>query len=154
MTLKECNTDTIKLCGNEFKKYKHVKGYINEVFERIKSDGFTYYNAWYLVTTYGKQTEEILKTYKLLNKEDIEVRMVIAEARFGITYEMVLTPLDFFIRRTGRLYFDINSVRKFMDPVLAEFKAQFNVDDTQIQIWREELESELERHSNFSLERD
>lgn len=154
VTLKECYTDTIKLCGNEFKKYKHVKAYIDEVFDSIKSDGFTSYHAWYLVTTYGKQTEEILKTCKLLKVEDAEVRLAIAEARFGITYEMALTPLDFFIRRTGRLYFDINSISKLMDPVFEEFKTQFKVDDSQIREWREELENEIDTHSNFTLERE
>ncbi len=34
--LKSCKTEAIPLCGNEFKKYKHVKKYIVEVFDRIK----------------------------------------------------------------------------------------------------------------------
>ena len=58
--LKPCTTDTIPLCGNEFKKFKHVKKYIATIFDRIKSDGFTEHDAWFLVTNYGKQTETIL----------------------------------------------------------------------------------------------
>ena len=79
--------------------------------------------------------------------------MAKAELRFGVDYEMVQNPMDFFIRRTGRLYFNIDSVRHLMEPILEEFKSIFNVDDAQILSWREALLAELAEHSNFSLER-
>lgn len=153
--LRECATDKIPLCGNlDFKKFKHVKKYIVEVYDRIKSDGFTEHDAWFLVTNYGKQTETILETYAGLKDQDRYVRMAKAELRFGIEYEMVQNPMDFFIRRTGRLYFDIDSVRSLMDPILEEFKSSCKVDDAQLLAWKEELNAELEEHSNFSLERE
>ena len=152
--LKECYTEEIPLSGNDgFKKFKHVTKYIAEVYERMKPDGFLEHDAWSLVTRYGKQTETILKTYKGLKDADKYVRMAKAELRFGIDYEMVQNPMDFFIRRTGRLYFDIDSVRNLMEPLLEEFKAIYKVNDAQILEWRETLQAELEEHSNFSLER-
>ncbi|HZJ19092.1 MAG TPA: glycerol-3-phosphate dehydrogenase/oxidase, partial [Pricia sp.] len=152
--LKKCFTEEIPLCGNDgFKKFKHVTKYIAEVYDRMKPDGFTEHDAWALVTRYGKQTETILKTYKSVKDTDQYVRMAKAELRFCIAYEMVQNPMDFFIRRTGRLYFDIDSVRKLMEPVLEEFKAIYKVDDSQILEWRETLQAELDEHSNFSLDR-
>ena len=79
--------------------------------------------------------------------------MAKAELRFGIDYEMVQNPMDFFIRRTGRLYFDIDSVRKLMEPILDEFKTIFKVDDAQLLNWKEQLQVAIEEHSDFSLER-
>ena len=79
--------------------------------------------------------------------------MAKAELRFGIDYEMVQNPMDFFIRRTGRLYFDIDSVRDLMEPILQEFKAIYKVDDAQLATWKEELERQLDEHSNFSMNR-
>ncbi|HMB63310.1 MAG TPA: glycerol-3-phosphate dehydrogenase/oxidase [Eudoraea sp.] len=149
----ECSTAEIPLCGNDFKKYKAVKKYIAEVFERISPDGFTKHDAWFLVTNYGKQTEAILATYASLKGEDVHVRMIRAELRFGIRYEMVQTPMDFFIRRTGRLYFDINSVRTMMDPVLDEFKSMYKSDNAQIQKWKDALVAAIDEHSKYSLER-
>lgn len=152
--LKECFTDEIPLAGNvEFKKFKHVKKYITAVYERIKTEGFTEYDAWFLVTNYGKQTELILETYATLKDTDNYVRLAKAELRFGIDYEMVQNPMDFFIRRTGRLYFDIDGLRSLMEPVLEEFKTQYGADEAEILQWREELNGELEEHSNFSMER-
>jgi glycerol-3-phosphate dehydrogenase len=153
ITIKECHTDQIPLCGNEFKNFKKVKKYINELEERLKPEGLSRYEAWYLVTTYGVQSETILKTYSKLSDTDPALRLLKAELQFGIEFEMVHTPMDFFIRRTGRLYFDIESIRQFMEPVLDEFKAKLGADEAQITTWREQLNQALKEHSHFSVER-
>ncbi|MAU26328.1 MAG: glycerol-3-phosphate dehydrogenase [Muricauda sp.] len=148
-----CTTDKIPLCGSDFKKSKHVKKYIAEVYGRIKKDGFSEYDAWYLVTTYGKQTEQILEHYAGFKNKDNYVRLIRAELKFAIENEMVLNPIDFFIRRTGRLYFDIDSVRTFMEPVLQDIKNAYAYDAEQMRMFKEKMEEELEKHSNFSLEK-
>lgn len=151
--LKECYTDKIPLCGNDFKKSKHVKKYIAEIDARLKPDGFETHDAWFLVTNYGKQTELILENYAQLKDEDKKVRLAKAELKFGIEFEMVQNPMDFFIRRTGRLYFDIESIRYLMNPILEEFKVVFKLDDVQVAAYKAELEKEIDEHSNFSLDR-
>lgn len=151
--IQECTTAEIPLCGNDFKNSNHVEKYINEVYERINGDGFSEYNAWYLVTNYGIQTEIILDYYSKQKGDTNEIRMALAELHFGIDFEMVQNPMDFFIRRTGRLYFEIESVLQLMDPVLLELKKVYNLDDSQISNWRDGLNAQIEEHSNFSLDR-
>ncbi|RIV70834.1 glycerol-3-phosphate dehydrogenase/oxidase [Flagellimonas aequoris] len=151
--LEPCTTDKIPLCGSDFKKYKHVKKYIATVFDRLHDNGFTEYDAWYLVTTYGKQTETILELYAQIKSENLQERMIRAEAQFTIAHEMALNPLDFFIRRTGRLYFDIDSVRNFMEPIFDEFQKAYDYSSEEMDAFKKELEEELESHSNFSLDR-
>ncbi len=153
VVVKPSDTEHIPLCGNEFKKYKYVKKYIAEIHERLTPEGFSQYDAWYLVTNYGKQTETILQHYANQKDDNHELGMAKAELKFGIENEMVQTPMDFFIRRTGRLYFDIESIRKLMEPILAEFKIIFKLDDEVIDSYRTTLEEALEEHSNFSLDR-
>ena len=151
--LPDCTTDTIPLCGNDFKKFKDVKKYIDKVYQRLQPEGLSPYDAWYLVTNYGIQTETILELYEKIEEKDTLVRMAKAELQFGIAYEMIQTPIDFFVRRTGRLYFDIQSVRSLMTPILQEFQAIFKVDDITIEEWRKTLTAKIEQHSNFSLEK-
>ncbi|MBU2995716.1 glycerol-3-phosphate dehydrogenase/oxidase [Cellulophaga baltica] len=152
--LKSCHTDEIPLCKNAFKNAKEVKEYILEITSRIQADGFKAHDAWFLVTNYAKQTEVVLETYALINDKDIKVRLAKAELLFCIHYEMIQNPMDFFIRRTGRLYFDIESIRYLMDPILEEFKKVFKLSDNKIEDYRQELEHEIDEHSNFSLNRD
>ena len=151
--LEECTTVQIPLCGNDFKKTKHVKKYISEIFERIVADGFTEYDAWYLVTTYGKQADTILEDYSILKDKDPYIRIAKAELHYGINYEMITSPMDFFIRRTGRLYFDIESIPFLLDPILDEFKSIFKLDDSQILSWKEKMLQEIHEHSSYSVDR-
>ncbi|MBT8204150.1 MAG: glycerol-3-phosphate dehydrogenase/oxidase [Eudoraea sp.] len=150
--LPECNTASIPLCGSDFKKFKQVKKYIAEVLQSIAGDGLTEYHAYHLVTNYGKQTETILEQYRRMKEKDPEVRMALAELDFGIAYECILTPLDFFVRRTGRLYFDIQSVKRLMQPVLERFREHFKAEKAQIESWKEALEKEIAEHSEFNVE--
>ncbi|MBT8209285.1 MAG: glycerol-3-phosphate dehydrogenase/oxidase [Eudoraea sp.] len=150
--LPECNTASIPLCGSDFKKFKQVKKYIAEVLQSIAGDGLTEYHAYHLVTNYGKQTETILEQYRRMKEKDPEVRMALAELDFGIAYECILTPLDFFVRRTGRLYFDIQSVKRLMQPVLERFREHFKAEKAQIESWKVALEKEIAEHSEFNVE--
>ena len=149
----DCLTETLPLCGSKFKKNKEVKKYIATIYKRIEADGFTKYDAWYLVTNYGVQTEAILNIYKDRKEKDNAVRMVLSELEFGVAFEMVQSPMDFFIRRTGRLYFDISSVRTLMKPVSLELQKIFKADEAKVLIWNEALKTELKSHSDFSIER-
>lgn len=153
ISVKTSDTEHIPLCGNDFKKYKYVKKYIAEIHERLTPEGFSKYDAWYLVTNYGKQTETILQYYAKQKENDHMLGMAKAELKFTIENEMVQTPMDFFIRRTGRLYFDIDSIGKLMEPILAEFKTIYKLKDAKIDSYRKTLEAEIEEHSNFSLDR-
>ncbi len=152
--LEHCTTDKIPLCGNDFKKFKHVKKYIAQLQEQLQADGFAKHDAWYLVTTYGKQSESILELYAKIKDDKPKERMIRAEAQFAIAHEMALNPLDFFIRRTGRLYFDIDSVRKYKKPVFEEFQKAYNYSEEEMEAFSKELDAQLTEHSDFSLERD
>ncbi|WP_394748306.1 glycerol-3-phosphate dehydrogenase/oxidase [Spongiimicrobium salis] len=152
-TVAPCTTDSIPLCGNDFKKFKHVKKYIAAVHERIKADGFTEYDAWFLVTNYGKQTEIILEKYEVMEGDHVS-RMAKAELHFGIAYEMVQNPMDFFIRRTGRLYFNIESISQLMDVVFEELQAVFAYDQATLLSYKQDLKAAIKDHSDFSLDRE
>ena len=151
--LPECKTAEIPLCGSNFKKFKDVKKYIAEVYKTISNDGFSEYDAWFLVTNYGNQTKTILEIYNTLKEENNHLRLLKAELHFGIKFEMVQNPMDFFIRRTGRLYFDIESVRTTIAPVLEVFKSIFKTDDAELQEWNQIMLDTIDEHANFSLER-
>jgi len=152
-SLKACTTDKMPLCGSDFKKNKQVQKYMDLVFDRIRDSGFSTYDAWYLVTTYGKQTQSILELYAQIQDEDPSRRLIRAEARFAIAHEMALDPLDFFIRRTGRMYFDIESVRSHGKAVIGEFQQAFKLGKTAGEALEKALKESVRQHSDFSMDR-
>ena len=60
-----------------------------------------------------------------------------SELWFCIHYEMVISPLDFFVRRTGMLFFYMNRLPALVQPVMQEFKKYFEWSDEKV---NEELE--------------
>ena len=147
--LKKCKTEKISLSGGPWKNYKEVKKYTKEIQKQLVTEGFSDYTGWYLASVYGKQTEEILKIYRQLNDADIETKLVKAELRFCVDYELLQTPHDFFIRRTGKLYFDIESMKLMLETVLNEYQSIFKVEKNIIDKYREELLFEIEKHSKI-----
>ncbi|WP_299119434.1 FAD-dependent oxidoreductase [uncultured Tenacibaculum sp.] len=143
-------TEDIILSGGPFQNYKSVNLYIEQVAKNLKNHGFTKTDAAYLVHNYGKQTDVIIDKFNELKDEDYLLRLLKAEAWFTIQHEMTCTPTDFFMRRTGRLFFDKPSVDAYKHEILKEFSNYYNWSDTENQKYLKELESKIEIAVNFN----
>ncbi len=149
----KCQTESIPLCGNDgFKKYKDVRKYEKQLSERLSKLGLTDYDAYHLVSNFGKQAEQILKLYDKRTEQDPHARLILSEFEFCVRYELLQKPIDFFVLRTGRMYFDIESVRAHHQLVFEAYQKMFKLSDEEVKAQQQELLSEVERHSNFSLE--
>ena len=142
-------TENINLTGGIFKNYNAVLTYQNHVYFAIKAFGFSKVDASYLVNNYGKQTEVILTHFKSLNHQNPIVNLALAELDFCIKNEMVVKPLDFFIRRTGRLYFDIQNIEIIKIPVLDAFAQYFNWDKSVMKSELEFINTQVFKASHF-----
>jgi len=147
---KEIETHNIVLSGGKFKNFKEVLTYQNKIFEKLKLHGFSKIDVDYLVHNYGKQTDVILKKFEELREINPKIGLAKAELWFCLQYEMVQTPLDFFIRRTGRLYFDIESVKALKEPILEEFATIFKWDAQILVKHRKELDATILNVSTFT----
>ena len=88
--------------------------------------------------------------FDALSDENQQEKMIKAEVWFTIENEMVCTPTDFFMRRTGKLFFDIQSVYQYKDLVLQEFKNHFNWDSKTTKKHLQELEEKIKLATTFS----
>ncbi|WP_275315916.1 glycerol-3-phosphate dehydrogenase/oxidase [Tenacibaculum bernardetii] len=143
-------TEDIILAGGPFQNYKSVDLYINQVYKNLKNKSFTKTEAAYLVHNYGKQTAIIIDKFDELKESNVELRLLKAEIWFTIQHEMTCTPTDFFMRRTGRLFFDKPSVDSYKNDVLNEFTTYFNWSELEKSKHQEELESKIKLAVNFN----
>lgn len=96
------------------------------------SKGFTEEEAKKIVHMYGSNAEKVFSY-----KEESELPAVLnAQLLYAIEEEMAYTPADFFIRRTGALLFDIQTVLTYKQPVIEKMAQLFG--------WREE---EKDKHT-------
>lgn len=146
-----CQTENIDLCGGEdLPNSKTVKKYIQRIFDQIERGGLTEYDAWYLVSNYGTQSDTIVNRFFELRHSNLApIALLKAELWFSIHNEMVFSPLDFYMRRTGRIYFDIESVAASKKIILEEFAQYFHWSSEKMQSENSSLEQALFEAANF-----
>jgi glycerol-3-phosphate dehydrogenase len=145
-----CITESLVLTGGVFKNAKEVRTYESSIKEKVVAKGLDPYYAEYLVGNYGKQTDEILTIADSIAEKDAEVDLALAELQWAIENESVHSALDFFERRTGRLFFNINTIGKLKEPVLNHLYKTFSWDESRIMQEKQWLEKELEVASEFT----
>lgn len=123
--LEKCSTDKVQLSGAEFTNAKEVKEYTKRIETQLKPYGLEY-RANYLVSNYGRQTNLIVDNLANHSGARDDLSLAKAELWYCVNHEMVIAPLDFFVRRTGMLFFDINRLKTILDPILEEFKNTFS----------------------------
>lgn len=155
--LPPCRTHDIPLGGVDgFTDYEEVLEYRKEFAGLVEGEELPAKETDYLVHNYGLQAQEIWERYRKLRESEPEAEkaLLLAELQFALEKEAVLTPADFFIRRTGRLYFRIHTVRAYLDTVVAYMKDYLGWEDVQAEGYRKEMLMELEKHSNFSGQKE
>lgn len=146
--LKECSTDRITLKGGPFKSGNEVEEYTIETGQRLEKHQLAHL-ANYLVSNYGKQADDILASFDELKEKDPEIRLGLAELHFAIQNEFTHTALDFFERRTGRLYFNIKSIDKLKGPVVLEMARYFSWSQERKKTELSSVEDAIHRSSHF-----
>jgi glycerol-3-phosphate dehydrogenase len=129
--LKRCYTNEIFLTPNHFQKHGKVEAYVHVVESHLKPYPLSGYTAKYLVENYGHQTDEILQRFGKPDYEHAELELLKAEAWFTIQHEMVGGLEDFFVRRTGLLYFDITKVIRHKYAIAEFFQSTFGWSQSQ-----------------------
>ncbi|MDX1666503.1 MAG: glycerol-3-phosphate dehydrogenase C-terminal domain-containing protein, partial [Saprospiraceae bacterium] len=114
------HTDKIPLEGGPFHGVVEVEKYLEEIRIRLAGKDLPSYYPDYLVANYGKQCDRILDKMESFDDGTDEIRLVRAELRHAVEEELALTAMDFFNRRTGRLYFNMPSIARIREVVLGD----------------------------------
>lgn len=148
----KCATDKLPLTGGLFKTFKEVQKYIKEVDSRLAPWELDKGYAQYLVTTFGRQTEEILQKLERSkpNKENADLLLAKAEYEFCYENEMIANPLDYFIRRSGRLYFDIFSIERLKNIIFETHLKLTGADEPEMHRYSEALDIEIDKHTQVA----
>ena len=112
---------------------------------RAQASGITEIEVEMLLNRYGSNIDSVLsmmeklkETSSNINREGEEMQiplLLIAQLHYCIENEMCFSPSDFFIRRTGALYFDIETVILWEKQIVLYMKNILN--------WNEQLTSKF-----------
>lgn len=151
-SFKLCHTHKIKLNGSDFDNIKEVRRYIGRIAEKLSASPLPLLTARYLIENYGRQTDEILSAVEEPsgNEEPFDLKLLKAELHFTVQYEMVTSLRDFFVRRTGLLYFDIHKVVHWKQEIVQMLKTLFGWSEARAKSEIRELDELIDDVSNFS----
>jgi len=142
---RKCKTRRIRLSGGEFDSPKQLLTYKMAIIEKLATLNLPEADAEYLVHNYGKQTDHILAIYQ----EQKERKLVEAEALFALKYDGVCYLNDFYIRRTGKMYFAPQTIKGDLDVVAAVFAAVLGWDEEKVAQEKKSVVDEIVRVVTF-----
>ncbi|RAW01202.1 glycerol-3-phosphate dehydrogenase/oxidase [Pseudochryseolinea flava] len=149
--LKECHTHQLKLAETNFSNKREIKGYHDKVYQILKAYDFDFTVVRHLVETYGRQTDLILHEFKrLVASNTPALALMKAELWFTSRYEMVCGLTDFFVRRTGLLYFDAPRMNAYKDDIALELQRYLNWDEARLQQEKQSLEHYFKTVTSFN----
>src|SRR5690625_2684265 len=95
-----------------------------------------------LIQQYGTNVDIVFQLIQEKNAEALENEIdliVFAELIYALDYELAYTPADFFVRRTGALFFDIDRVKKYQKSVTNYMARSLQWSEEQTEVYEQEL---------------
>ena len=135
-----CKTQNISIEGNFKPKFASYYGFKQYLCSNYKIDDL---KADYLIQNYGLNSISILEDYKSSKQ-----KLICCELKYCLEKEGVFNLLDFFIRRTGQMYFDPTSISNDLEHVVSYYNkviSKLGMD----MVNEKQILNELEHQINF-----
>ncbi|RUR97568.1 MULTISPECIES: glycerol-3-phosphate dehydrogenase [Bacillus amyloliquefaciens group] len=127
-----CKTKTMPISGGHVGGSKNFESFVEAKTKDGLKIGLSQETSKQLAIRYGSNVENVFSRIEGL-KDEAEKRQIpvhiLAEAAYSIEEEMAATPADFFVRRTGRLFFDIKWVQTYKTAVIDYMSDRFQWND-------------------------
>ncbi|MDH9160474.1 MULTISPECIES: glycerol-3-phosphate dehydrogenase/oxidase [Staphylococcus] len=135
LKFKACETKHLTISGGDVGGSKNFDKFIEKKVEEAKAYQLDEATARHFASKYGSNAEDLFKIAQTAKYQETGLPLEIyTELIYSIQNEMVYRPTDFFVRRTGKLYFKIEDVLNYKDhviEVMAELLGYSNVEKAQ-----------------------
>ncbi len=122
-------THHIPLSDQPFANTAEVRHFEEDLLKTVRQAGLPAWKCYALTEMFGRHAQGIVEAaIQLGGGEEALIR---AELHHSLEHELLATPLDFYEHRSGRLFFEIDSVQPSLDFVISEFKIAFGWSEEQ-----------------------
>lgn len=141
-----CSTDQEVISGGETGGVSYEE-YKERIIREGEGLGLARETAAYLYSRYGSNTPVIYNEIREWEKEaalDVEQKALIAEVHYCIEHEMAASAVDFIVRRTGLMFFNVKRAREISESVLHIMADRLTWDEAETERQRERLNKAFE----------
>jgi glycerol-3-phosphate dehydrogenase len=137
-------TKKLKLSGGDFFHPSDYPTFIETKARKLSTLGMSLEDGASIAAIYGTNTDTIIDLEnELLIELDLPLPIKLT-LHYAIQFEMAMTPVDFFARRTGAIYFDIPWVQTWKQPVIDYMERVFEWSPERKEHMIEELELKIQ----------
>ncbi|WP_454193403.1 glycerol-3-phosphate dehydrogenase/oxidase [Paenibacillus sp. Marseille-Q7038] len=140
---RSCQTKHMPISGGHVGGSSGYPAFVERMTNEGQRYGFTRKEASSLVTMYGSNMERLYQIAERLEQEVQEYDLptpLLTQLQYAMEEEMAVTPADFFVRRTGSLFFRIQQVEQYKSAVIAYMSEANAWADTERDLYSQELE--------------
>lgn len=138
-------TKELRLSGGQFNDPKDYEQFIQQESQTLTNLGVSIEDATSIASSYGTNTRHIVHVSHHLLPDDSLPTSIKLLLHYGMDFEMVMTPSDFFIRRTGNVFFNIDWVKQWKDDVIAYMAAYMEWSNEEKRNYEMALEEEIRK---------
>lgn len=144
LTFDKAATKHLTISGGDVGGSKNFDKYIEQKVEDAKAYQIDEATARHFVSKYGSNAEELFKIAQTAQYQETGLPLdIYTELIYSIQNEMVHRPTDFFIRRTGKLYFKIEDVLNYKEQVIDVMAELLGYTNIQKELYTKELETAI-----------
>ena len=141
----KCATKHLPISGGDVGGSANFDQFIDKKVEDAKAYQIDDATARHFATKYGSNVEELFKIAQTAQYQESGLPLdIYTELIYSIQNEMVHRPTDFFIRRTGKLYFKIDDVLNYKDQVIDVMAELLGYTDIQKDLFTKELQTAID----------
>ncbi|TDM04143.1 glycerol-3-phosphate dehydrogenase/oxidase [Macrococcus carouselicus] len=154
MKFASCRTKHTPISGGDVGGSQGFDCYKAELLQSLPEIGLTRTEMEEMIDKYGSNAPVLFNIAhaQVDNKVNELPLSVYTKLVYGIQHEMVLKPSDFFVRRTGALYFDIDFVNEYKEGVIEAMAELLHYSDRQKEEYRQELEQLIKEATTPSVQ--
>lgn len=124
-----CTTDEIYLTDPHFDNHQECMQYRVRLEQKCREKGLKEVNAPYLLQNYGPLAMSLIEDIADDMDMSAEEQLIWNELKFCHNNELIVSPCDYLIRRSGRLYFIPDSINMAEYLTLRYFSELLGVDE-------------------------
>ena len=145
LTFAECKTKHTPISGGDVGGSANFESFVERKVEEGKAIGLQADVAKRLASKYGSNVDKLYNIAQIAQDKDLKLPLELyVELVYSVQNEMVFKPTDFLIRRSGKLYFNINEVKQYKDAVVEELAKLLNYTQSQQNEFTKEINIAIE----------
>ena len=140
------STKHLPISGGEAGGSKKFEVFRADREQQAMELGLNRKTARMLTGRYGANVDQVLHFFVARHEEAVRAGLdplIYAMLQYALEYEAAYKPADFFVRRTGALYFDIHWVYSHKRAIIAHMAKELGWTEMQTAAYAEELENLL-----------